>query len=486
MSSYEKIDIPIPPALTGIAETFAKRGKQCFLVGGALRDTMLGIPVHEYDLASNAHPKEVMSFFRHTVPTGIEHGTVLVIDGGMEVEVTTFRSDGAYTDGRRPDTVQYADTIEEDVSRRDFTINALAYNLATRDFIDLFGGIQDMHKKIIRTVGDPYERFSEDGLRVMRACRFAAKLGFTIEEETFKAIGASLTTFSKVAAERMRDELDGILLSGNLFIGIELMRTSGMLSIVLPELVEGFGVKQNRFHAYDVYYHNLHSAAAVPQQEDERATRLIRLAALLHDVAKPRTQRKVEKQKDLVYYNHEVVGSSMARRVMKRLKYSRAETEFVEHLIRHHMFYYQDEWTDAAVRRFMNTVGMDNIRSLLTLREADRIGNGKKKRGESEAIPKLLRRIDKIIEDENAITVKDLAVNGNDIMVAFKLHPGPIIGMVLTHCLDLILEEPSLNTKEILLEKARLFLEQAGRGRETREADKHDGPDGDVTDVDAE
>lgn len=458
-STYEKIDIAVPAALTAIVRVFEARGKKCFLVGGAVRDTFLGRAVREYDLATDAHPNEVMRMFPRTAPTGIDHGTVLVIDGGMEVEVTTFRADGTYTDGRHPDEIRFAATIEEDVSRRDFTVNALAYDLATRDFIDLFGGIQDLQRRTIRTVGDPNERFAEDGLRIMRAVRFASELHFIIEDETFAAIRGALGVFEKVSSERIREELNRILASDDPFSGIELMRKSGMLSIVLPELEEGYGVAQNRFHAYDVYYHNLNSCRSVPMGKNPEETRLIRLAALLHDIAKPRTQKKIDKQEELVYYNHEIVGASMARRIMKRLKYSRAETDFVEHLIRNHMFYYQDEWTDAAVRRFMNKVGLEHIRSLLTLREADRLGNGKRKRGESAAIPKLLKRIDKIIEEANAITVKDLVVNGNDIMTIFALPPGPIIGVILDHCLELILDEPSLNDREILLKKVKEYLD---------------------------
>ncbi|MEK6795506.1 MAG: HD domain-containing protein [Spirochaetota bacterium] len=457
-TTYEKIDIAVPAALTGIARVFDSHGKKCYLVGGAVRDTFLGRPVSEYDVATDARPDEVMRMFPRTAPTGIDHGTVLVIEGGMEVEVTTFRADGKYTDGRHPDDIRFASSIEEDVSRRDFTVNALAFDLITRDFIDLFGGIQDLRRHVIRTVGDPHERFGEDGLRIMRAIRFASVLHFVIEEETFAAIGGALAVFSKVAAERIREELNRILESDDPFSGIELMRKSGILKLVLPELEEGYGVRQNRFHAYDVYYHNLNSCKAVPTGKPEE-TRLIRLAALLHDIAKPRTQKKIDKQEELVYYNHEIVGAAMARRIMKRLKYSRAETEFVEHLIRNHMFYYQDEWTDAAVRRFMNKVGLEHIRSLLTLREADRIGNGKRKRGESGAIPKLLRRIDIIIEEANAITVKDLVINGTDIMTLFALPPGPIVGKILDHCLELILDEPKLNEREALLAEVRKYLD---------------------------
>ena len=227
----------------------------------------------------------------------------------------------------------------------------------------------------------------------------------------------------------------------------------------MPELMQGFGVSQNKFHKYDVYYHILHTIQAVEPLETEELTLLVRLAALFHDIAKPMVQKKVSKQEEPVYYNHEVVGANVAKKIMKRLKYSNAEIDFVALLVRQHMFYYQDEWTDGAVRRFMRAIGIENIKPLLKLREADRLGSGNRKDKESKAIPKLLARIDKIIKEENAITVKDLKINGNDLMKEFNLKPGPIIGKILNYLLDLILDEPNLNDKEKLIEKTRFFLE---------------------------
>ena len=319
---------------------------------------------------------------------------------------------------------------------------------------------KDIENKIIRSVGNPYERFSEDGLRIMRAIRFATRLNFDIEKETFDAICHSTEMLTSIAYERIREEFNGILVSDNPFRGLELLRKTGILNLIMPELMHGFGVSQNRFHKYDVYYHILHTIQAVEPLETEELTLLVRLAALFPDIAKPMVQKKVSKQEEPVYYNHEVVGSSIAKKVMKRLKYSNAEIDFVTLLVRHHMFYYQDEWTDGAVRRFMKAVGVENIKPLLKLREADRIGSGNRKEKESRAIPKLLARIDKIIEEENAITVKDLKINGNDLMKEFNLKPSPIVGKILNYLLELILDEPNLNSKECLIEKTRLFLEE--------------------------
>ena len=458
-NNLEKIFTNIPAPIKEIARILNTEGFQCFLVGGAVRDSIMGFIPKEYDIATNAKPEDVQRIFKYTIPTGIKHGTILVILDDMHVEITTFRSDGNYSDGRHPDKVEYTASIEDDLPRRDLTINAMAYNILDGNLIDMFDGMKDIKNKIIRSVGNPYERFTEDGLRIMRAIRFATRLNFNIEKETFDAICHSTGMLTSIAYERIREEFNGILISDNPFRGIELLRKTGILALIMPELMQGFGVAQNRFHKYDVYYHILHTIQAVEPLETEELTLLVRLAALFHDIAKPMVQKKVSKQEEPVYYNHEVVGANVAKKVMRRLKYSNAEIDFVTLLVRQHMFYYQDEWTDGAVRRFMKAVGIENIKPLLKLREADRLGSGNRKDKESKAIPKLLARIDKIIEEENAITVKDLKINGNDLMKEFNLKPGPIVGKILNYLLDLILDEPSLNDKEKLMEKTKLFLE---------------------------
>ena len=455
----EKIFTDIPAQVKEIARILNMEGFQCFLVGGSVRDSIMGFTPKEYDIATDAKPEDVQRIFKYTIPTGIKHGTVLVILDDMHVEITTFRSDGNYSDGRHPDRVEYTASIEDDLPRRDLTINAMAYNVLDGALIDMFDGMKDIKNKIIRSVGNPYERFTEDGLRIMRAIRFATKLNFNIEKETFDAICRSTGMLASIAYERIREEFNGILISDNPFRGIELLRKTGILALIMPELMQGFGVSQNKFHKYDVYYHILHTIQAVEPLETEELTLLVRLAALFHDIAKPMVQKKVSKQEEPVYYNHEVVGANVAKKIMKRLKYSNAEIDFVALLVRQHMFYYQDEWTDGAVRRFMRAVGVENIKPLLKLREADRLGSGNRKDKESKAIPKLLARIDKIIKEENAITVKDLKINGNDLMKEFNLKPGPIIGKILNYLLDLILDEPNLNDKEKLIEKTRFFLE---------------------------
>jgi len=439
---------------------FHEKGFDCYLVGGGVRDLILGHDIYDFDFTTNARPEQVMRLFRRVVPTGIKHGTVTVLVDDMEFEVTTYRADGNYTDGRRPETVSYSDSLEEDVKRRDFTINGLAYDILTDEIIDLTGGMADIEKKIIRTIGDPLERFGEDGLRTYRACRFAAKLGFTIDRPTLEAIGDALGTASKVSAERIRDEIMKLMDTESPSTGLEYMRESGLLELCLPELYLCWNVDQNRFHAHDIYYHSLYSCDAAPAGRP-----LVRLAALLHDIGKVST-KKAGPDGDCTFYNHEVVGAKMTRRIMKRLKFSNSDIEIVNNLVLNHMFHYTDDWSDGAVRRFMRKVGVENIQDLFILREADRVGNGTRM-GLPEPIKKLQDRIDRVIEAENAITVRDLDINGNIIMEHFSLQPGPVIGKILHELLELVLDDPDMNRSEILTGKAEEIyssLKEQGQG----------------------
>lgn len=433
--------------LSEFVNTFNKNGFECYLIGGCVRDLILGYEIYDYDFATNAKPEEVMKLFRRVIPTGIKHGTVTVLVKDLEFEVTTFRSDGMYLDGRRPDKINYAESLDEDVMRRDFTINGMAYDLKTSEVIDHVGGMEDLKKGIIRTIGDPVERFSEDGLRTFRACRFAAKLGFMIEDETFKAINKTLNIAAMVSAERIREELMKLLTSGRPSIGFECMRKSGLLKQWLPELDSCYEIGQNKFHVHDIYYHSLYSCDAVPAEKP-----LIRLSALLHDIGKVST-RRIGEDGDYTFYNHEVIGARLVRKIMKRLKFSNVDCEIVNNLVINHMFHYTDDWSDGAVRRFMRKVGVENIPELFILREADRIGNGSRT-GLPEPIMKLQVRIAKIIEAENAITVRDLNIDGNIIMNKFDLKPGPVIGKILHELLEIVLDHPDMNTEEILQEKA--------------------------------
>ena len=435
-----------------IADSFFEAGFECYLVGGSVRDIILGYEVDDFDFATNARPEQVRALFRRVVPTGIKHGTVSIISGGKAYEVTTYRSDGKYTDGRRPEEVSFSETLEEDVRRRDFTINGIACDVRTEELIDHVGGLRDIERRLIRTIGDPMERFGEDGLRTFRACRFAAKLNFEIEEETFAAISRTLDVASRVSMERVREELVNLLETELPSIGFERMRESGLLGLFLPELAAGYGLVQNKYHLYDIYYHSIYSCDAAP-----RTDTVLRLASLLHDLGKVPTRRS-SSDGEYTFYNHEVIGGRIAKRVMRRLKFSNEEIERVSNLVVNHMFHYTDEWTDGAVRRFMRKVGVENLNDILEIRMADRRGNGMRD-GMPQPIRELLRRIDRIKEAENAITVRDLDIDGYAVMDGFGIQPGPIIGHILNELLEMVLDDPDMNTREKLMEKARAIYE---------------------------
>lgn len=460
LKKHRAIQFPanVRPAIETVVATLRNAGYECYLIGGSVRDLLLGREVRDYDFATDALPKEVMRLFRRALPTGIKHGTVSVLVNGISFEITTYRSDGTYIDGRHPDTVTFSKELRIDVERRDFTINGLAYDTMTQTIIDYVNGLHDIRSRVIRTIGDPVSRFREDGLRPIRACRFAACLKFTIDEETFAAIPETLDVASKVSPERIRDELVKILESEKPSLGIEYLRRSGLLAFILPELDKCYGVDQNRYHMYDIYTHSIYSCDAAPAHQP-----MIRLAALLHDIGKLPTKQAGD-DGDPTFYNHEVIGAKMVRRIMKRLRFSNDQIETVTNLVVNHMFHYTDEWTDGAVRRFMRKVGLENIDNLFTLRMADRKGNGAR-RGLPAPIERLKKRIERIIEEENAFSLKDLAINGTILMEELSLEEGPMIGKILNDLLEAVIDRPELNDRDLLLEKAREFL-AARKGRE--------------------
>lgn len=450
-----KKKLPIPPLhekhISRIFKTLNNAGFECFIVGGSVRDMLLELPVYDFDFTTNARPDQITSLFKHTVPTGIKHGTLTLLFDRLSYEITTYRSDGEYSDGRRPDEVYFSDSLEEDIMRRDFTINGIAYNYNTFELIDYCGGIQDLEDHVIKAIGSPEKRLSEDGLRGYRACRFAAKLNFQIDRSTLKAIKTTLDVSSLVSVERIRDEIMKLMGSPKPSIGIEYMRMTGLLGLCLPELADTYGIKQNKYHKYDVYYHCLYSCDAAPQTRP-----LIRLASLLHDIGKLPC-RATGADGDYTFYNHEIVGFRMAKRIMKRLKFSNDEIEEVSNLIVNHMFHYTNEWTDGAVRRFIRKVGIENIEDLLLLREADRVGNGSRS-GLAEPVFKLQRRIEEIIEKENAMSIRDLDINGNILIETFSLTQSPIIGKILNHLLELVLDDPAVNNRDSLLKLSEDFI----------------------------
>jgi poly(A) polymerase/tRNA nucleotidyltransferase (CCA-adding enzyme) len=423
-----------------IIRTLKGRGFAAYLVGGCVRDSLLGLAPAEWDITTSARPDEVSKSFDKTVPTGLDYGTVTVLLADGPYEVTTFRSDENYVDGRHPGNVRFTDDIHKDLSRRDFTINALAADPETGLLIDDFHGQQDLKDRTIRSVGDPVARFSEDGLRPVRACRFAAKLEFIIEDNTFAAIPKALPIVKKVAVERLHDELVKMMGAARPSIGLELMRKSGLLKIILPELEACYGVSQPpAFHKYDVYWHSLYACDAAPPNDP-----VLRLAILLHDIAKPPC--KV----DETFYNHDQAGAVMAEDLLKRLKFSGADIERIAGLVANHMFDYTEKWSDAAVRRFLRRIGgVDNVADLFALRRADVAAMIKVNDG--SYLLELQKRVEKIVAEENALNVNDLKIDGHDVMKTLDLLPGPRVGQILNDLLEKVLDDPGLNNRETLL-----------------------------------
>jgi putative nucleotidyltransferase with HDIG domain len=448
----------VPKVVKDFAVPFRAAGFQCYLVGGAVRDTLMGRAHTDYDIATDALPDQVTSLFRRVIPTGIKHGTVTVLFKDTTFEVTTFRTETGYSDGRRPDTVTFAPTIFDDLSRRDFTINALAYDVLAHKIIDPHDGRRDLDARLVRAIGVPSERFSEDGLRPLRACRIAAQLSFTIHEATLSAIPGSLGVLAKVSAERIRDELLKTLESPLPSVGFFLMRDTGILRVILPELLEGVGVEQGSLHCYDVFTHSVSACDAAP-----RASLVLRMAALLHDIGKPRTLG-VAPDGHPTFYSHEKVSAEMAEEILMRLKLPLEVVKSVSHLIVHHMFNYQEEWSDAAVRRLIARVGELRIDDLMALRRADQIGMCRENAATfPQGLADFAARVHSVKQQGRAFSVRQLAADGNDIMGTLDIPPGPVVGIILNELLQAVLDDPALNEREKLLEIARrLHSERLG------------------------
>jgi tRNA nucleotidyltransferase (CCA-adding enzyme) len=446
--------LPVPADVVELCKRLRDAGFEAWLVGGAVRDLLRGKAAKDFDVATSADPQAVTQVFgrKRTIPTGEKHGTVTVLterDGVRQpVEVTTYRGEGAYSDGRRPDEVVFVRTLEEDLKRRDFTMNAIAYDPIGDALSDPYGGQADLAAGLIRAVGVPLERFREDGLRAMRAVRFAAQHEFAIDPATEQAIPQALDVFAKVSGERVRDELLKILCARKPSIGLELMRTTGLLKLTIPELLEGVGMHQNRFHQHDVWHHTLAAVDATALEGDPPW--LVRFAALLHDVAKPRTAApKEDSPSENTFYRHEHVGADMADEIGRRLKLSTRERETIVNLVGNHMFWYTPEWSDGTVRRFLSRVGVEHIDSLFALRAGDVRARGNDEEPGVE-IDELRARIAGEIEKQSALKVTDLAVGGADVMEVLGCRPGPIIGEVLRHLLERVLDDSSLNDRDTL------------------------------------
>ena len=442
----------IPKEVKNVVEALKKAGFEAYIVGGCVRDFLLGTDPQDWDVTTNAKPEEIQKVF----PDSFYENNFLTVTARTEskkipeVEITTYRLEAKYSDKRHPDEVRFAKSLQEDLDRRDFTVNAMALEVESPKskvkspkIVDLFGGQEDLRRKLIKTVGNAEERFGEDALRMLRAVRFATTLGFTIEEKTTEAIKKNSLWLEAISKERIRDELIKIIVADKAADGIELLRELNLLKFVLPELLENYGVSQNKHHIYDCYQHALKSLEYTAKKKFNAE---VRLAALFHDIGKPRA--KVGQGVNSTFYNHEVIGAKMAFQILNRLKFPKKEVEKVVKLIQYHMFYYNvDEVSESSVRRLVRNMGPENMGELLQLREADRIGSGVPK-----AEPYKLRHLKYIIDkvSKDPISVKMLKVNGKDVMEILKIEPGPRIGQILDVLLGYVLDDPKKNTKAFL------------------------------------
>ncbi|HEU4677675.1 MAG TPA: HD domain-containing protein [Candidatus Paceibacterota bacterium] len=464
----------IPKEVQHVVDTLEGRGFEAYLVGGCVRDLILGKKPKDWDVTTDAHPGEIESLFPETYVNN-DFGTVGVVNKEASepsltiVEVTPYRTESTYSDARRPDSVAFGVSLEDDLKRRDFTVNAIAYRVKGEKLVDLFGGEADLAAKRLTAVGDPRERFAEDALRMMRAVRFAVELDFVIEADTMAAIAENKDNLGRISKERIRDEFSRILASKHPMQGIVLLEKLGLLPYVAPDLLRGIGVMQNQAHSYDVYEHNLRT---MQHAADKEWALDLRLAGLFHDISKPETRRWSKEKNDWTFHGHEVVGAKVARRALQELKFPRERIDRVVKLVRWHMFFSDpDTVTLSAVRRTIANVGPENIWDLLKLRRCDRIGTGRPKEQ-----PFRLRKYTAMVEEalRDPISVKMLKIDGSRIMAITGEKPGPKLGHTLHALLEEVLDEPGKNTPEYLEGRAQILMkmpveELAALGEKGRE-----------------
>jgi len=457
----------VPGEVKFVIDKLKKKGFEAYIVGGCVRDFLRGVGPQDWDVATNAKPTEIGKIFPRSYADN-KFGTVTILTGSedpklKEIEITPYRIESKYTDKRHPDEIKWAKTIKEDLARRDFTVNAIAMSLsepgtAKPGIIDPFKGQKDIKNKIIRAVGNPEDRFSEDALRMMRAVRFAVTLqvppsggrsaSWRIETKTGQAIKKAAPLLQVISKERIRDELMKIVMVEEAASGLELLRKLGLLKYIIPELEEGYGQTQNKHHIYEIYDHNLR---CLDYAAKKKYNKFVRLAALFHDLAKPRTKRG--EGPDSTFYGHEILGAKMTCQVLNRLKFSKKDIEKIAKLVRYHLFYYNvGEVSEASVRRLVRQVELENVAELLQLRYCDRIGSGCPK-----AEPYKLRHLKYLIEkvSQDPISVKMLEVNGKDVMDTLEIQPGPAIGQILDILLGQVLSYPQRNKKNVLLQEIK-------------------------------
>jgi len=442
----------VPRDVLDLCARLVSKGKRAWIVGGCVRDLLRGAPASDWDVATDARPQELLAIFPRAIPTGIEHGTVTVVRGGEHYEVTTLRGEGAYTDGRRPDWVEFVDDITADLARRDFTVNAIAVDPLDGKIVDPFGGRDDLARGVLRAVGDPLARFGEDGLRVLRAARFVASLELALDPATEAAIAPTLDTFRKVAVERVRDEWLKTMKARAPSRAFDVMRRTGILDVTCPELLAGVGMEQNKWHAYDVWRHGLECMDACP------ADPILRVAGLFHDVGKPSTRAWSDKKQDYTFYEHDRVGAEIAAPIAARLRFSNDEQARIVGLVRHHIIQYSPEWEDAAVRRWIRRVGLSSLQDLYALSSADARAKGRDVEADLGTLALLRSHVARVIDEGAALSTRDLKINGHDIIKELGVAPGRIIGEILAELLEAVTSEPALNERAALLERARAIV----------------------------
>lgn len=456
----EQIQPNIPKEVTMALALLTNAGFAAYLVGGCVRDLIMGVSPKDYDIATNATPEEIIPLFPKTFYEN-SYGTVGVVTCGEElgipcldetvkiIEITPFRLEGEYSDNRHPDQVSWSKNIEDDLKRRDFTMNSIAFNPIKNIFVDPYKGHEDIIKKTIRAVGDPDIRFGEDALRLMRAIRFKCQLNFEIDSVTRESIHKNGHLLANISRERVRDEFVKLIMTDNPSDGIRLMKELDILRFVVPELEKGVGIEQNQAHTFDVWEHNLRT---LQHAADKKWPLHIRLAAVFHDISKPETRRFSKEKKDYTFYGHDVVGGRVTREIMERLHFPKEMIEKVANFVRWHMFFSDTEQiTLSAVRRLITNIGKENIWDLINLRICDRIGTGRPKEE-----PYRLRMYESMVEQalQDPISLKMLKTDGKRIMDVTQETPGPKIGFVLHALFDEVLEDPEKNTQDYLDKRA--------------------------------
>ena len=448
----------IPEEVSQVTKKLRNAEFEACLVGGCVRDLLRGEKPKDWDITTNAKPEEIQKLFEKSFYEN-DYGTVGVVNEEAKdktlkvVEVTPYRIEGKYTDGRRPDEVHFSNNLEDDLKRRDFTVNAIAYDDAKGQLVDLYKGQQDIKDKTIRTVGNPEERFSEDGLRILRAIRLATELGFTINIDTEEAIRKMASMLGKISKERIRDEFIKIIMSQNPMDGLILANKLGVLKYIIPEIENGIGIEQNGDHIYSVWEHNLR---AVQHSANRDWPLHVRLSALLHDVSKPETRRWSKEKNDWTFYGHDVVGGRVSREILTRLKFPKDTVNVVSKLVRNHLFFSDiEKITLSAVRRIVRNVGPENVWDLMKVRACDRIGMGRPKE-----TPYRLRKYEAMIEEamRAPISVQMLKIDGAKIMEVTREKPGPKIGLILHALLEEVLDDPAKNTEEFLTKQAKELI----------------------------